>query len=174
MPVKFNVEDNIVYPLQGVGVIESTFEREMKGENVLYFKLKMQESGMFISIPAKNAESMGLRKVIKKKDITQILKDLTVFPNDIEENWKLRYQENIDKLKSGSIDSIVIVVKELFVRNKIKNLSIMERKQFESAFKMLVKEISLASKSSEEDANNLVSEKLDILAEMQEKKTGSK
>lgn len=167
----FKVDDHIVYPLNGVGVIQNTFDREVNGKEIKFFKLKMQDNGMFISIPADKAEELGLRKVIKKKEINTILEELSIYPTKIEENWKLRYQENIDKLKSGEMSSIVTVVKELYVRNKIKNLSIMERKQYESAFKMLVKEIAIASKSSEEDANNLISEKLDQLGEIHDKRS---
>lgn len=169
MASKFKVKDHVVYPIHGVGIIESTYDKEVNAKNTLFLKVKMKESGMFISIPSDNADQMGLRKVIKKNEIAAILKKLTVYPDKIEENWKLRFQENIEKLKTGEIDSIVTVVKELYIRNKIKNLSIMERKQFEGAFKMLVKEIAISSDTDEKEANDLVSSKLDALGAVHDK-----
>ena len=172
MPVKFKIEDYVVYPLHGVGVVESTYDKEVNTKPVQFLKVKMKESGMYISIPHEQASAMGLRKVIKKTEIPKVLKKLSEYPQKIEDNWKLRFQENIEKLKTGDIENIVNVVKELYIRNKIKNLSIMERKQYEGAFKMLVKEISISSNSDEKEANTLVSGKLDSLAGHFEKSKG--
>ena len=163
--VRFKVKDFVVYPLHGVGTIETTFEKEVKGEKTKFYKVKMRESGMFISVPVANAVEMGLRHIIKKSEIASILKKFSTLPKDIEDNWKLRYQENIDKLKTGDIGQVATVVKELFLRNKVKNLSIMERKQYENAYKMLVKEISLAGNTDEQEVSNLISDKLDNLAQ---------
>ncbi len=169
MSVKFKINDNVVYPLHGVGVIDSTFDKDTGSKISQFFKVKMKESGMTISVPVDAAESMGLRKIIKKADIAVILKKLSVYPDKIEDNWKLRFQENIEKLKNGDIDSIVTVVKELYIRNKIKSLSIMERKQYEGAYKMLVKEIALSSATDEKEAGDLISGKLDALAAQHDK-----
>ena len=170
----FKVKDEVVYPLHGVGVIESTFEKELDDKNVKFFKVFLKDSGMSISIPVGTAPQMGLRKIIKRSEIAKILKNLSIFPRKIEENWKVRFQENIDKLKTGDINNIAAVVKELFIRNKIKNLSVMERKQYENAYKMLVKEIAISDKASEEEVNSIVSGKLDILATKFEKKYAGK
>lgn len=153
-------------------MVESTYDKEVNSKPVEFLKVKMKESGMFISLPHDQAASMGLRKVIKKTEIPRILKKLSEYPSKIEDNWKLRYQENIEKLKTGEIDNTVNVVKELYIRNKVKNLSIMERKQYEGAFKMLVKEISISSNSDEKEANTLISGKLDALASHHEKSKG--
>ena len=162
---KFKVKDQVVYPLHGVGVIEDTYEKEgIQTDRTKYYKVKLKESGMTISVPAKNAEFMGLRKIIKKQDVSSVLKTLGVSPKNIEDDWKIRYQEHIDKLKSGTIANISTVVKELFLRNKIKNLSIMEKKQYEKAYKMLVKEIALSGNIDENEVGTLVSDKLDQLA----------
>ena len=166
----FKINDKVVYPLHGVGVIDSTYEREVKDVKTKFYKIRMQESEMFISVPFENAEDMGLRKVIDKQDIDRVLRKLTILPKLIEDNWKLRYQENIEKLKSGKATSIATVVKELFLRNKIKSLSIMERKQYENAYKMLVKEISISGKTEEQEVSNLISSKLDTLAKKLDEK----
>ena len=75
----------------------------------------------------------------------------------------MRFQHNIKKLKSGDPQELANLVKELFVRNKKKSLSIIERKQFENAFQMLIKEVSIATNASEEEVNSLLSSKLDEL-----------
>ena len=172
---KFKIKDQVVYPLHGVGVIEATYEKEgTQTDRTKYYRVKLKESGMTISVPAKNAEFMGLRKIIKKQDVSSVLKTLGVFPKNIEDDWKVRYQEHIDKLKSGTIANVATVVKELFLRNKIKNLSIMEKKQYEKAYKMLVKEIALSGNIHEKEVGTLVSGKLDQLAKKMKNKENFK
>jgi len=166
----FKVKDYVVYPLHGVGVIDKKVENKVNDKTTPFFKILMKDTGLCISIPVENASAMGLRKVISKSKIAGALKKLSTYPEKIEDNWKLRFQENIEKLKNGDIDNIVIVVKDLFIRNKIKNLSIMERKQYEQAYKMLVKEIAIAGDTDEDEVNNLISSKLDDLAAVHETK----
>ena len=159
----FKINEHVVYPLHGVGLIEEINKRALKGEQKKFYRIKLKDSGMIISIPTENAASMGLRHIIKKEDIKNVIKTLSEYPNNIEENWKLRFQENISKLKTGKIKNIVDVVKELFVRNKTKSLSVMERKQFENAYRMLIKELSISGETNEEEINSIISDKLDSL-----------
>ncbi len=166
----FKVNDDVVYPLHGVGIIDSTYEREINEVKTKFYKIKLKDSEMFISVPLKNAESVGLRKIMDEEDIKQVIRKLSNLPKTIEENWKVRYQENIEKLKSGKATNMATVIKELFLRNRVKSLSIMERKQYEGTYKMLVKEISISKKTDEKEVSNLISSKLDALAKKIEKK----
>ncbi|HMB01324.1 MAG TPA: CarD family transcriptional regulator [Spirochaetota bacterium] len=172
--VKFKKKDEVVYPLHGVGTVEGTYDTKVNNKKAKFLKVRLKESDMSISVPLENAEKMGLRKVIKKSEIAGILKQLTIYPKKIEDNWKVRFQENIDKLKTGDIKNLANVIKELFIRNKIKTLSVMERKQYENAYHMLVKEISISDKADEEEVNNLISSKLDSLGAKFEKKMRKK
>ena len=159
----FKVKEHVVYPLHGIGTIENIFEKDIEKAKTVFYRIKLKDTGMVVSLPIDKATGMGLRRVIHKNKIKDIINKLSDSPGEIEENWKLRFQENINKLKTGAIENIVSVVKELFVRNKIKSLSIMERKQFENAYQMLVKEISLSGDTNEEEVNSIVSNKLDTL-----------
>ena len=166
----FKVKDEVVYPLHGVGVIQKTYETEFNNKMVKFFKVLVKDSGLSISVPVETAPQLGLRKIINRKEIQNILKQLSIYPKKIEDNWKLRFQENIDKLKTNDIRNVTAVVKELFIRNKIKSLSVMEHKQYENAYKMLVKEIAISDKASEDEVNSLVSSKLDLLGAKFDKK----
>ena len=79
---------------------------------------------------------------------------------ETEDDWKLRYQNNIDKVKSGSIYEVAEVARDLYRRGREKELSIMERKLYESAYQLVINEIALAKSIEVEEAGNLVSEVL--------------
>ena len=90
----FKKGDTVTYPLHGVGEIISIFDREHNDVVTKFYKIKIAESsGMLIYVPYEKAESLGLRKIVKKSEITSVLRKLTILPGEIEENWKLRFQE---------------------------------------------------------------------------------
>lgn len=123
--------------------------------------MKIHGSNMRVSIPVENAEAVGLRSIIDKKDIRKVLNLLKKDEIDTEEDWKIRYQNNLNKIKSGSIFEAADVCRNLFKRAYGKELSIMERKLYESAFNLVKMEIALSKGVPAEEAGNLVS---DVLA----------
>ena len=79
---------------------------------------------------------------------------------DTEEDWKIRYQNNMNKIKSGSIYSVAEVCRNLYKRAKDKELSLMERRLYESAYNLISSEIALSKEIDIEEAGNLISEVL--------------
>ncbi len=158
----FKVNDKIVYPMHGIGVIESIEKKVVLGKKDEYYIIDILNSGMNVMIPVKNAESIGVRGIINKKEINKVLNLLKKPPVDAEENWKLRYQINIEKVKSGSILEVSAVLRDLYTRGKEKDLSIMERKLYENAYQLVIYEIAMAKNIEIEEAGDMVSEALAI------------
>ncbi len=153
----FKVKDKIVYPIHGIGIIEAIERKTVLGKKDEYYIINILNSGMKVMIPVKNAETIGIRSIIGKKEITKVINLLKKPPTDTEENWKLRYQINIDKVKSGSIIEVSSVLRDLYRRGKEKDLSIMERKLYENAYQLVIYEIALAKNIEIEEAGDLVS-----------------
>ena len=153
----FKVKDKIVYPMHGIGSIESIERKTVLGKKDEYYIINILNSGMKVMIPVKNAETIGIRGIINKKEVTKVLNLLKKPPVDTEENWKLRYQINIDKVKSGSIMEVSTVLRDLYRRGKEKDLSIMERKLYENAYQLVIYEIAFAKSIEIAEAGDLVS-----------------
>lgn len=146
----FKVGDLAVYPAQGVGVIEAIENREVMGKKQPFYVMKIMGNGMKIMIPTDSADSVGLREVIRKEDISKIYdilrcKDVTID----KQTWNKRYREYLEKIKTGSVFEIASVLRDLLVLKTDKNLSFGERKIMDTAKNLLVKEISVASKLEE-------------------------
>lgn len=156
----FKVGDRVVYPMHGVGIIDAVEKKVVLGKRNEFYLITIINSGMKVMIPVDKAESIGLRSVIPKKDITKVLNLMKKLDVVTEDDWKLRYQNNIDKVKSGSIYEVSEVARDLYRRGKEKELSIMERKLYESAYQLVIHEIALSKNIDVEDAGNLVSEAL--------------
>ncbi|MDA3899774.1 MAG: transcriptional regulator [Spirochaetes bacterium] len=156
----FKKGEKVVYPMHGVGLIDEIEDKEVLGQLTKYYIIKIINSGMKVMIPVEKAEEVGLRKIISKSDVKKALSHLNTGETIKENDWKLRYQNNINKVKSGSIFQVAEVARDLFRRGREKELSIMERKLYENAYNLVMHEVALTKSVGIEEAGDLVSEAL--------------
>jgi len=146
----FKVGDLAVYPAQGVGVIEAIEQKEVMGYKQNFYVIRILSNGMKIMVPTESAASVGLRSIIPPEEIPKIYAVLRNRNVTIDrQTWNKRYREYLEKIKTGSVYEIAAVLRDLFILKSDKNLSFGERKMMDTAKNLLVKEISLATKSEE-------------------------
>lgn len=156
----FKKGDYVVYPMHGVGTIVEVTTKTVLNEKKKYYVVELINTKMRVMVPVKKAEDVGLRHIIKKSDVAKVVKLLKEDYVETEEDWKIRYQNNLLKVKSGSILSVSEVCRNLYKRARDKELSIMERKLYESAYGLIINEIALAKNVEVEEASNQISEVL--------------
>ncbi|NNL78459.1 MAG: CarD family transcriptional regulator [Desulfobacterales bacterium] len=149
---KFEIGDLAVYPAHGVGVIEAIEKKVVNGETHDFYMMKVLENNMTIMIPTWNVESVGLREVINEKEIPKIYKVMKERKDNPLDNqtWNRRYREYMDKIKTGSLYDVAEVYRDLSILKFTKDLSFGERKLFDTATVLLVKELSTAKNTDEE------------------------
>ena len=151
MAHKFKINQKVVYPSQGVGIVKEVFEKKFKDESVPYYKIYIEASDMVVMVPVANAENLGIRQIVSAKEAQEALNLLSDDFEPITSDWKLRYQMNLDLLKKGTVKDIATIVRCLYNRSKVKELPILERKLYDSAKKLLEDEIAFAlGKTSKE------------------------
>lgn len=158
---KYSVGEKVVYPMHGVGSIEKIEQRNMFGTPQLYYIIKISADEMTVMIPVDKSEELGLRPIVSNSEIEQAMTLLSELGDGMNEDWKIRFNNNREKIKTGSIFEVSEVVRNLFQRNKSKELSSSERKLYETAYQMLVEEISLKTGAPKEDVENMISERLE-------------
>jgi len=156
----FKKGDYVVYPMHGVGTIVDKAMKTVLSEKKEYYVVELINTKMKVMLPIDKAKEIGLRQIIKKTDVTKVIKLLKEEYEETEEDWKIRYQNNLLKVKSGSILSVSEVCRNLYKRARDKELSIMERKLYESAYSLIINEVALAQKVEVEEASNQISEVL--------------
>ncbi len=156
--IEFQIGEFIVYPSQGVGKVVNIEKIKISDEKKLYYVIQIMSNSLIIKIPVDQVDDRGIRKTINKNDVKKVFKILEQEQDEIEEDWKIRYQNNLNKIKSGSIFQIAEVCRNLYKRARDKELSLMERRLYETAYLLVTTEISIASNIPQEEANNLVSE----------------
>lgn len=148
----FNVGDLAVYPAHGVGLIEGIEEKSISGQEHIFYVIRILDNDMKIMVPRKNAEQVGLRRVISDSEVEQVYAILE--EKDVEftpQTWNRRYREYMDKIKTGSIFDLAAVLRDLYILQMDKPLSFGEKKMLDTAKGLLVKELSVAKDKREEE-----------------------
>ena len=150
---EFQIGDLAVYPAHGVGKIQAIESRDINGEKHDFYIMKVLENGMVIMIPTSNVASVGLRNIIDKKEVPKVYEVMRFRKDGLPDNqtWNRRYREYMDKIKTGSLYDVAEVFRDLFLLKLTKDLSFGERKLYDTAQVLLVRELSTA-KNKDEDA----------------------
>lgn len=147
----FKIGDKAVYPSHGVGVVESIETKELYGNKKTYYILRILENGMTIMIPTDNVDVVGMREVISGDLVPRVFQILREKRIVVESHpWNRRYREYSEKIKTGSVFEIAEVLRDLNLLKEQKELSYGEKKLMELAKSLLIKEISIASRTKEE------------------------
>ncbi len=143
--INFKSGDKIVYPGHGVGEVEGIRTTVLGGQEHHIYNIRILDSGMKVMVPVSQAAAVGLRRIIDKKAIDEvfsILKDRD-FKIDTQ-TWNRRFREYSQKIKTGSVFEIAIVLRDLSVLSADKELSFGEKKMLDMAETLLVSEIAIA------------------------------
>lgn len=147
----FKIGDKAVYPAHGVGVIEDIKCKVISGNKRTFYVLRILEKEMTIMIPTDNAESVGLRGIIDKKEVSKVFRILSERNGKIDcQTWNRRYRDYMEKIKSGSVFEVAEVLRDLVHLKNDKDLSFGERQMLDLAQNLLVKELSIAKNMAEE------------------------
>lgn len=159
----FNIGDKIVYPMHGAGIIEGIEEKEILGEKRKYYIMKMPIGDMKVMIPVDSVNEIGVREIISNEEIGRVINILKGGKTSMPQNWNRRYRANMEKIKSGDIFEIAVVVRNLMLRDAEKTLSTGERKMLNNAKQMLISEIVLATDYTQEETEKLIDEAVNCL-----------
>lgn len=159
---RFKVNQKIVYPVQGVGHVQSIQEKDFQGRKVLYYNIYLKVTDMTVMIPVDKADYLGLRAIAEQSKVKEALNLISKVGEPATSDWKLRYQTNMALLKEGGVSQIATVVRNLYQRSKTKELPILERKLYDSALKILIDEVSFSLDMKADEVEQLVFSKLEL------------
>ncbi len=158
--LSFQIGDKVVYPNHGVGVIEQISSRTIGPTVQKFYLLRIKASSLRVEVPFNNVEIVGLRPVVKNGEVAKIINFLVDGKCDNHADWKYRFKENSDKMRTGSLLEVAIVLKGLLLLAKEKPLSFREKKMLERARYLLVTELAMAKNAEEPEIEELLNKAL--------------
>lgn len=139
----FSIGDLVVHPMHGAGVIDDIIQEKVAGTTKEYYVFKMPMGGLILKIPTANSQAIGIRTVITAEDANALMAAIPGLAVERNSNWNKRYQENLQRLKSGDLYEVARVVKSLMHREMERGLSTGERKMLHNAKQVMLSELVL-------------------------------
>lgn len=158
--MEFKIGDKVVYPNHGVGVIEQISYGIVNGRTETYYMLRINSSSLKVMVPRSNAEAVGLRAVIRNGETAKVLGYIERGKFNSHHDWKHRYKENSDRMRTGSLIEVAAVLKSLVALSRSKPLSFREKKMLERARYLLVSELATARNTSAESMETMLAKSL--------------
>jgi CarD family transcriptional regulator len=139
--VAFEIGDKVIYPNHGLGIIERIETKTIMGTTCGFYQLRMA-SETTVFVPVDNVDGVGLRRAVTDAEVERLFNLLGDGKIDSHQNWKGRFKDNSDRMRTGSIYDVVEVLKSLTFLSKSKSLSFREKRMLDRAKFLVVSEIS--------------------------------
>jgi CarD family transcriptional regulator len=148
----FRVNEHIVYPAHGVGLIVEISAQEIAGMSLDLFVINFEKEKMVLRVPIDKAEQTGMRKLADAKVMDGAIKTLKGRARVKRTMWSRRAQEYEAKINSGDLIAIAEVVRDLFRNENQPEQSYSERQLYEAALERMAREVATIEKTTEDAA----------------------
>ncbi len=158
--MSFKIGEKVVYPNHGIGVIESITTTEIQGAQNSFYLLRLKATESTVMVPIANAVEVGLRSPIKSNQCERLLEALSADFTSPPLDWKDRYKDFLEKMKTGDIFHVAEVLKNLTYLSLQKPLSFREKRMLERARYLVISELSTVCRKNEKMVEPMVDEAL--------------
>ncbi len=138
----FQVGDKVIYPNHGLGIVERIEDKTILGTTCGFYHLRIVANDTTVLVPVSNVDGVGLRRAISDEEVERLFGLLGDGRIDNHQNWKGRFKDNSDKMRSGSIYEVADVLKSLTFLAKSKSLSFREKRMLDRAKFLIISEVS--------------------------------
>ncbi|MDQ7782662.1 MAG: CarD family transcriptional regulator [Desulfomonilaceae bacterium] len=153
------VGEMVVYPIHGVARIVDIKNVIIGGSEQQCYILQSESTPQrpVIKLPVDKVESNRVRRVLRGEEVPPVIEFLKQRRRREEPQiWSKRYRHYQDKMRSGDIFETAEVYKDLSLLKETKDLSLSERKLFDQARNLLIKELSIAEQKDEEEVERYI------------------
>ena len=157
----FKIGDKVIYPNHGLGVVEKVEEKTILGTTCGFFHLRILSNETTVLVPVANVDNVGLRRAITDEEVERLFQLLGDGKIDNHQNWKGRFKDNSDKMRTGSIYDMADVLKSLTFLAKSKSLSFREKRMLDRAKALIISEISEVMQTTAQAIEDRVNEALE-------------
>jgi CarD family transcriptional regulator len=140
--VTFQIGDKVIYPNHGLGIVERIEDKTILGTTCGFYHLRIAANDTTVLVPLANVDGVGLRRAIDDGEVDRLFKLLGDGKIDAQQNWKGRFKDNSEKMRTGSIYDVADVLKSLTLLSKTKSLSFREKRMLDRARFLIITEVS--------------------------------
>lgn len=154
--MSFSVGQTVVHPHHGAAIVDQFEERELNGETAQYVVLRLDEHDLTLKVPSALCEEVGIREVIGRDAVDEVIEILGGEPDTSNKHWARRLKRNQRRMRSGDPAKVAEVVRDLSAKEQTKGLSPAEKRLRDKAMLMLCGELAAAADVAVEEAEQMV------------------
>ena len=147
--VGFKVGQKVVYPNHGIGTIEQIEQKQIGATLLPFYTLRLAANNSLVLVPVSNASEVGLRAPISSGECDMLLKTLADDFTSPANDWKDRFKEFSEKMRTGDIFEVADVLKHLTYLSNLKPLSFREQRMLERSRYLVVSELAAVCRQPE-------------------------
>jgi CarD family transcriptional regulator len=147
--VGFKVGQKVVYPNHGIGTIEQIEQKQIGATQLPFYTLRLAANNSLVLVPVSNAAEVGLRSPITSGQCDMLFKALADDFSSPANDWKDRFKEFSEKMRTGDIFEVAGVLKHLTYLSHLKPLSFREQRMLERSRYLVVSELAAVCRQPE-------------------------
>jgi len=147
--VGFRIGQKVVYPNHGIGTIEQIEQKQIGATLLPFYTLRLAANNSLVLVPVPNASEVGLRAPISSGECELLLKALADDFSSPANDWKDRFKEFSDKMRTGDIFEVANVLKHLTYLSHTKPLSFREQRMLERSRYLVISELAAVCRQPE-------------------------
>src|SRR5690349_7764432 len=139
----------VVYPNHGIGTIEQIEQKQIGSTLLPFYTLRLAANNSVVLVPVTNASEVGLRSPISSGECDMLFKALADDFTSPANDWKDRFKEFSEKMRTGDIFEVADVLKHLTYLSNLKPLSFREQRMLERSRYLVVSELAAVCRQPE-------------------------
>ena len=145
----FKVGQKVIYPNHGIGTIEQIEQKQIGATSLPFYTLRLAATNSVVLVPVANANEVGLRSPITSAECEMLLRHLADDFANAASDWKDRFKDFSDKMRTGDIFEVADVLKHLTYLSHLKPLSFREQRMLERARYLVISELAAVCRQAE-------------------------
>jgi CarD family transcriptional regulator len=147
--VGFRIGQKVVYPNHGIGTIEQIEQKQIGATLLPFYTLRLAANNSLVLVPVPNASEVGLRAPISSGECELLFRTLADDFNSPANDWKDRFKEFSEKMRTGDIFEVADVLKHLTYLSHSKPLSFREQRMLERSRYLVISELAAVCRQPE-------------------------
>ena len=145
----FKVGQKVIYPNHGIGTIEQIEQKQIGATSLPFYTLRLAATNSVVLVPVANAIEVGLRSPISSAECEMLLKNLADDFASPSHDWKDRFKDFSERMRTGDIFEVADVLKNLTYLSHTKPLSFREQRMLERARYLVLSELAAVCRQPE-------------------------
>lgn len=147
--VGFKIGQKVVYPNHGIGIIEQIEQKQIGAVALPFYTLRLAATNSLVLVPVSNASEVGLRRPISSGECETLFKALASDFATPAPDWKDRFKDFSEKMRTGNIFEVAEVLKHLNYLSHVKPLSFREQRMLERSRYLVISEAAAVCREPE-------------------------